>query len=426
MKNLLIILIDELRSDVAFHKKYPFVKTPHLDHFRAQGVTVHNSFCQYPVCGPSRASLLTGQYPQQIGVMDNNSLLPEGQRTIGHHLADLGYTVDAFGKTHGMNPGFRLRPEPNAMQTLGTTNMGYKAASDSIVGVFEAGAEQHYDAIVAGETIAALREAQPPFAMFVGLHAPHPPLYPPREYAGLYEIDTLPEDSDAAELNKPKMQRQLAEERWLCHPTDVRRQMIANYLALVTFVDIQLGKLMQALADYGQFDDTVVVLTADHGDQLGEHNLIGKFNNFYDATIKLPLMLRLPDELHAGREIETLVEMVDLYPTLCDLIGVPKPVGLAGQSFVPSIEDAGFEHRVHVNCTMQGGHMVRSQAWKLAYYPDDLPELYHLTEDPDERHNLYNDPAVAGIRHDLMERLLDHLIRYRRAPSQSGLNQFLA
>lgn len=431
-KNLIIILADELRTDVALHYgRYPFVKTPHLDHLRAEGVTLHNSFCQYPVCGPSRASIMTGTYPQQNGVMDNISLLPDTARTIGHHLGDLGYIVEAFGKTHGMNPGFRALPEPDALQSLGTTNMGYKAPSDEITGVFEGSKDDHYDAIVARQASEALTrhsERNERFTMFVGLHAPHPPLYPPREYAGMYDADvtTLPETSDDPEPAKPAMQRKLAEERWLYHPTEVRRQMIVSYMDQVSFVDECLGRIMHTLEATGLLDDTLVVFTSDHGDMLGEHNLIGKFNNFYESAIRAPVVMRLPGADHAKRELHSLVEMVDLYPTICELISVPAPSTLAGRSFVPSIHDETQAHRSYVTCTMHGGQMVRTEDWKLAYYADDRPELYYLPDDPDEKRNRFEDPACASIRQELMGYLAAQLIRYHRPPTHAGLNQYKA
>ena len=454
--NVVIIVADQFRADIAYHERYPFVQTPTLDRLQSEGVTFERAFCQYPVCGPSRAALLTGRYPQQNRVLNNRCLLPESERTIGHHFSDLGYEVVAVGKTHGQNTGFRRYPEPTPFtKTLGSNLWGFyygqdmlgaaghdQQAGDPLVGVYPGEKSDHYDQRINQQAKAFLseRSGDRPFLLWVGYHAPHPPLFPPRHTAAMYSPEQIELMTAPPTAAKPEMQARI-NKLWRETPRDVRKQMVAAYLGLITFVDECLGDLVQILAEQGVLDDTLLVVTSDHGEQLGDHDMIGKFNGFYEGSLRVPLLLRLPDGKHKGLKLDQLVELVDVFPTLCALTGAPVPPTVSGRSFAPLLEDPQRKHRAFVNCTLVEkdwhgadavssdkpfvrGQMVRTQRWKLAVYAGDRGELYDLEADPKELRNRYDDDACADVRAQLYQQMVEHLLTNTAAPANWGLNLF--
>lgn len=454
--NIIIMIVDQLRADVAYHERYPFVQTPNLDQLRSDGITCQQAFCQYPVCGPSRASLLTGRYPQQNRVLNIRCLPPESARTIGHHFSDLGYEVVAIGKTHGQNRGFRRYPEPTSLEkTLGSNLWGFyygqdmlgaagydRQASDPVLGVYPGEKSDHYDQRINQQVEAFLsqRSEDRPFLLWIGYHAPHPPLFPPRHVADLYSPEQIDIMSATPVSEKPEIQARISK-LWRETPVDVRQQMIAAYLALITFVDECIGDLVQILGEQSVLDDTLLVITSDHGEQMGDHGMIGKFNNFYEGSLRIPLLLRLPGGRHKGLKLDQLVELVDVFPTLCALTGAAIPQTISGRSLAPMLEDPQREHRPYANCMLVEkdwhgadavgsskpfvhGQMVRTRRWKLAVYTGDRGELYDLEADPQELNNLYDDGAHAAVRAELYQQMLEHLLTNGAEPANWGLNLF--
>lgn len=456
LKNIVFIMVDQLRADIAYHEKYSFVQTPNIDRLREEGITFFKAFSNYPVCAPARASTLTGRYPQQHGVLNNRCMLPSDERTLGHHLSDLGYDAVAFGKTHGQNPGFRRIPEPPIKESLGSRLWGwYENQSmlepDSgevsepvpVLGVFE-NLEDHYDSIVARQVDDYLStyDGNHPFCLFVGFHTPHTPLIPPKEFADLYSAEDIdvPKVSEAMMASKPTMQ-QIPGKEYRRTPLDTRKQMMAAYLALVTHVDAAIGRVLKTLETNQLSEETVLIFVSDHGEQLGDYGMLGKFNNFYDSSLRIPLVVRLPKQKNTGNQTDALIELVDLFPTICDLIQVPTPRNLAGQSFESVLRNPDRRHRQYVNGllvekgahgatapgsnqTFVAGRFIRSDRWKLACYSQDQGELYDLENDPIEANNLYDDPDHREIKLELLERMMEHTLCYMRDPSHWGYNHF--
>ena len=428
--NLVFIMSDEARKDVVFHEKYPLVRTPHIDALRDEAVSFHNCFANYPVCVPSRASVITGRYPHQIGVLHNSHRLPAGERDLGHHLSAHGYDCVSFGKTHNTNHGFRSVTY-DKVATMGFENHGYLEDPDRITGVFEGPTDEYCDFVACRQFDDYLRGrgGGDPFAAFVGIYAPHPPLYPPREYAGLYAADEIalpPRPSEQDNAARPSIQA-VPRRRWNAYPDATRRRVIASYLALVTLFDDCVGRILATLRETATLDDTLVVLVSDHGDQLGEHGLAGKMGNLYEASIRVPLVIRLPGAAGAGAERSQMVEMVDLFPTICDILAVPHPEGVqapAGRSLAPVVADPRAEHRSVVHAMLLEGQMARSRDLKLNFYADDTCEIYDLAADPGEMVNRYDDPAYRDRRQELLEEIARFLIRHPRAPERGGNTYF--
>ncbi len=479
-KNIVFILTDQLRADVAYHERYAFVQTPNLDRLRGTGVTFNRAFCQSPICGPSRAAITTGRYPLQTGVTNNRCILPAEERTIGHQLHDAGRDVVAFGKTHGQNRGFCVAAEPPLVPSLGTSTWGpYKKppadprtsnrSIEPLIGVFPGSLEEHYDFVVARQAVEFLRghDRDRPFFLFVGIHGPHPPFLPPKEFADLYkpgDIDVPPFDS--TDMTRPAFQRAYTQS-WCSLTENEQRRMIAAYLAQVSHVDAAAGRIIDAVDSLGLGEDTAIVFSSDHGDQLGDHGITGKFHNFYDASARCPLVIRTPHASArstsgrgeapvadaapgrrdgaapgppADRSVDALVEMVDLYPTFCDLLGLPTPGVVSGQSFVSLLDDPTVAHRDCVTAFLEEkeahnigadpdrpylrGMMLRTDRWKLNVYADDTPELYDLRNDPAEDNNLAVGPSHSAHRLELSERMVQKSLETSRNPALWQMNQF--
>jgi arylsulfatase A-like enzyme len=428
MTNLIIIMADQLRQDIVHHTRYPFVQLPNLDRLRDDGVTLGECFSQYPICCPSRASFITGKYPHQLGMWNNHCRFPVEERDLGHHLSVHGYDAVAFGKTHAMAPGFRsVRYDTRA--TMGSGNHGFDLTPGREVGVFE-GDEEDYCDFVAVRQFADYLDSEcngRPFAALLGIYAPHPPLFPPRRFAELYppdaiELPAVPEgEADA----KPAIQ-QVVRQRWTCHDESVQRRIIATYLGMATLVDDCVGRALAALNARGLLEETLVVFTSDHGEQLGEHRMIGKFHQVYDGSLRVPLIVRQPGREGAGAERRQLVEMTDIFPTLCELLHVPAPDAPhapAGVSFAGALTGEA-EHRPCVHAMLETAQMVRTREWKLVRYADGGGEFYHLAEDPQEWINRYDDLDCRTVRTELTEEMLRHLLRHPRGRFNDGGNGF--
>ena len=342
----------------------------------------------------------------------------------------------AFGKTHGVNRGFRSVTY-DKVATMGFENHGYLEDAERITGVFEGPAEEYCDFVACRQFDDYLRgrAAGAPFAAFVGIYAPHPPLYPPREYAGRYSPDRIvlpPRPSARDNAARPSIQG-VPRRRWDSYPDATRRQVIAAYLALITLLDDCVGRILASLRANDTLDDTLVVLVSDHGDQLGEHGMAGKMGSLYEASIRVPLVIRLPGAAHAGADRPHLAEMVDLFPTICDRLGVPHPEGpraLSGRSLVPVPADpgaagsAGIVRRRIVHAMLLEGQMARTERLKLNFYADEPGELYDLADDPEETMNRYDDPAYRDRQQELLAEITRFLIRYPRVADRGGNDYF--
>lgn len=432
-KNLLLIHCDALHADVFRHQKWPFLKTPHLDQLARESSVFTNAFVQYPTCIPSRASFITGLYPQQLGIFNHGYNLPEQVPTLADRLNMADWQSVAFGRTHRQHKGFQRFPEPTGPKAYGSRNQGFHGDSETIVGTFQGPIETQHDRAVADDFcqwLDARTDQRPLFAM-VGFMAPHTPLYPPEEFDGTYQAEEMQlPDFDPAELeNKPAKQRWIYDQRWAIHPEPVRRSMMAKYFDLCTYVDDCIGRALTALEKKGMADDTVVVFLSDHGEMLGDHGMIGKWFSLYDNVLRAPLAIRIPSGPGGGQTIPAQVEMIDLVPTLLDLFQQPGADQLPGQSLLPLIRDSGGEGREAIFSMMETARVIRTRDWKLAVhagrssfytpdrsYPrelfhDDEGELYDLRVDPEEKVNLYHHPDHSAVRWQLARQLIEHEIK---------------
>ncbi len=450
--NVLFIAVDDLNNDLGAYG-HNLVQSPHIDRLAAKGMRFNRAYCQYPVCNPSRVSFLTGLYPEQTGVLTNQdsfrvhipevATLPQWFRQHGYFTARVGkifhYGVpreigadgldDALSWDHVVNPRGIDREVHDRIHTLVPGQFGGTLSWLSL----EDDEGEHTDALGASAAIALLEEhhaaqTDQPLFLAVGFYRPHTPYVAPRSYFEKYPLSEIhpvmeePGDRDdipiAALADRPK-QRELT--------VDQRREIIQAYYASISFMDTQVGRLLDALERLGMADNTIVVFVSDHGYHLGQHGLWQK-GDLFEGSVRVPLIVATPERQHAGVATEALTELVDLYPTLVELSGLPLPEHLAGQSMTPILEDPTHPGKSAALTVARSrarwtrpempnepvlGHTIRTPRFRYTEWAEGQAgvELYDYQEDPQEYVNLADSPEHV----ETMTRLKQLLDDKRRA-----------
>ncbi len=441
--NILFILTDDQGAWALHCAGNSDIQTPNLDRLAAEGSRFENFFCASPVCSPARASILTGCIPSRHGVHDwirsgslNKSDLGEhaghpyfasedeaiqyldGFVTYPDLLAEQGYTCALSGKWH---LGDSMQPQHGFSHwyTIGRGGCLYNQAD-----VIENGSlhfEQRYitDLITerALDYLDLCAEQEEPFYISVHYTAPHDPWdedQHPAEYVELYRdcAFTATPDEPLHPNQMPTAPSGTGEER---------RRLLRGYYAAVTAMDAGVGRLLERLESLGLDQDTLVIFTADNGMNMGHHGIWGKGNgtfpfNLFDTAVKVPFIMRWPGQIPAGQLRESLCSHYDIIHTLNDMLdlGAELPEYLPGKSFWPLLrEGRDDEHHVVILDEYGNSRMIRNREWKYIHrYPYGPHELYHLTEDPDERRNLYGQAAYAEEQAALLKKLQDWYYRY--------------
>lgn len=439
--NILFIVCDDLNTHVST-SGYPHIETPAFDRLASGGMTFNRAFCQYPVCGPSRASFLNGLYPESSGVLDNTSdvrTTRPGTLTLPRFLQQNGYWTASTGKVfhssrheHGDeawdefvsfandelpvvtaarekfeagNGPVDDRKNRKAWKEIEkATKAPLDAQTPPGFGPSGLKDEQHKD----GKNVRQVSDwltnkshGEKPFFIALGIQKPHVPFLAPQKY-----FDQIPQEGLVYEPDKPNLwnglpktaisgrYRELGFE--LGKEDDAkRRAYMQAYHACVSFIDAQLEIVFDTLKEQGLWDDTIIVLTSDHGYHLGDHFMWGKVTLF-DIGAKVPMIIRAPGKTAEGTQSEAMVELVDLYPTLAQLSGLRAPDHLQGRSLVPLLnhpERLGQKKYAYSVVTRRDklGYALRNQNWRYGNWPDG-EELYNLRADPGEKKNLANSP----------------------------------
>ena len=428
--NLLFIQADQLKPQVLPMYGGPAL-TPHLSRLANSGVTFENAYCNFPLCAPSRFSMLSGMLASKIGAYDNGAEFPAHLPTMAHYLRLAGYRTSLSGKQHFVGPdmlhGFEERLVPELYPTDFSWTPSWEElrmdSNNNASGVIRSGVckrsvQIDHDEAVFYRAKAKLydfaRMDDAPFFLVASFTHPHEPYYALQQYWDLYRHDdiSLPDTP-----LQPEEAREVHTTRMLHHAmlidsgiTDEHvRTARHGYLANVSYFDDMVGGLIKTLEDTGLLENTAIVVTADHGDMLGEHGLFYK-KHFFEDCIRVPLILHWPERFGASHQSRPS-SLVDLLPTLCDLAGLVledhAPHPLDGQSLVSACEgaDTSTAAPVYAEITSEGVpkpmFMVRNERYKLLSGGDAPPVLFDLVNDPHERSNLASDPAHADARHDL-------------------------
>jgi uncharacterized sulfatase len=443
--NVLFIIVDDLTTTLGCYGN-AHVRTPGMDALAARGVRFDRAYTQFALCNPSRCSFLTGCYPEKTGVMDLSTslrkVLPD-EVTLPQHFKNNGYATGRVGKVfHVPDPKTKLDVElgsalhkdndilveakkandpddkPRSKAKGESYNRTY-AASERPVADFT-------DYAIADDAIATLEQFKAkPFFLAVGFIRPHTPFVAPKSFF---------EAIDAAQLTLPPYYRDSGEDlsplpkaslrpnnnvfRYAAPTRDEAREALQAYLASTSFVDSQIARVLEKLRELHLEENTIIVLTGDHGYQLGEHGLWAK-QTLFEGANHVPLIIAGPGVKAGARR--GLAEQVDIYPTLCDLAGLPKPKHLQGRSLKPMLDDPSAKGKQVAISTMiaphskQTGHSLRTDAFRYIVWEGGEEQLYDLRTDVDELHNLAKQPAQAERMERMRQRLAAHLKSVVRA-----------
>jgi uncharacterized sulfatase len=433
--NVLFVAIDDLTCAVGCYG-HPEVSTPNLDKFAKESVRFERAYCQFPLCNPSRSSLLSGMRPDTTKIFGNGVrvrdhfpdvvTLPQLFKNNGYFSGRVGkmfhYNVpDGIG-TSGLddapswdqvvNPRGRDKDDQKDVINFSTWNKNLGA---SLCWMEAKGTDaEQTDGKVADETIKMLEAHKDgPFFIGCGFYRPHVPDIATKPYFDLYPLDkvTLPVEPPDHVLGIPPIALTVKPANYGLESEKLRIFKRA-YHAATSFVDAQFGRVMEAMQRLGLEDNTVIVVWSDHGWCLGEHGQWQKMLLFEESAHVL-LMIKAPKARGNGQTCPRTVELVDLYPTLADLCALPPPAWLEGKSLQPLLRKprASWNHPAFTQVTRKGGLMgrsIRTEQWRYTEWAggDKGKELYDQNADPREYHNLANDPKYAKTVADLSAQLV--------------------
>ena len=419
--NVLFIAIDDQNDWIGAMEGHPLAKTPQIDRLAKRGTLFLNAHCQAPLCCPSRTSLLLGVRPTTTGVYGLNPSFRSLEQwkdrvALPQHFQAHGYRTLTTGKIYHGDPGspelrrkefdlwgpgggIGVTPEK---KLIGNTPMGNHPLMDW--GVFPHRDEDKGDYQVASWAVEQIKSARKdePFFLATGFFLPHVPCYATQKWFDLYPDDDrvlpLVKAGDRADtprfswylhwnLPEPRLKWVQEHEQW--------RNLVRSYLACTSFVDSQVGRLVDALEEAGLANNTIIVLWSDHGWHLGEKGITGK-NTLWERSTRVPLLFAGPGISPDGR-CRQPAELLDIYPTLIDLCQLSARTDLEGISLMPQLKDATTRReRPAITSHNQGNHAIRSENWRYIHYADASEELYDLQNDPHEWENLINHPQYAA------------------------------
>jgi choline-sulfatase len=414
--NTLVILSDEHQARAMGCAGHPFVSTPHLDRLAARGTRFTNAVTPSPICVPARAAFATGQYVNRCRHWDNSFGYDGKVRGFGHALQDAGIAVESIGKLHyqssGLPTGFDAEHVP--MHLHKGVGMLWASIRDPLpehrpsnkrmlgehIGPGTSDYTRYDQSItdLAIEWLDGRKDETKPWCLYVGLVAPHFPLVAPKEYFDLYPLDTLaapklhPRDGFPLHSWSQEHEDFWSHEATLKDETE-RRTAIAAYYGLVSWLDHNVGRILDALDRAGLSDTTRVVYASDHGDNLGARGLWGK-SNLYRESVDIPMIAAGPG--FAPGECETPVSLIDVSVTILDSLGLDHNKVLpdaTGRSLLAIANEPPDSERIvfseyHAVGSNSAAYMVRDGRWKYHHYVRHQPELFDLANDPEETTNL--------------------------------------
>ena len=448
--NVLFLICDDLNCDLACYG-HPQVKTPNLDRLAQRGVLFPNTHCQYPLCGPSRASFMTGLYADQTLVRRNAIYIREripNVNTMSQMFRDNGYFATRIGKmyhynvprhigtsghddpyswNYTINPRGRDKADEDKIFSLTPNNFGATLSWLAAEGTDE----EQTDGIAATAAIKMLEQHQANkqnFYLAVGLYRPHTPYVAPKKYFDVYPLDKIvvPEVPEGYLDTLPSPARKSLTRRksQLNLKKDIAKQAIQAYYASITFADAQIGRILTALDETGLADNTIVLFTSDHGYHMGEHGHYQKTTLFNNAT-HVPLIMAGPS-IAKGQVAQTMAEMVDFYPTLADLSGWKVPEFLSGKSLVPALRDPNAIVRESAFTQYDVGYSIRTKDFRYTEWGENGSagnELYDQRTDPTEMKNLAGSDEHSETIETLTKQLRARIQQAKEPPK--GVKQIL-
>jgi iduronate 2-sulfatase len=421
IRNVVLIISDDLRASVLGCYGDKACETPNIDRLAARGMVFERAYCQGTVCGPSRASLMRGRYFGNSGITLGEHFIAQGRTTarVGK-IFHMRVPGDIIAGTDGQDvaacwterynaPGLEAHtPGDYACLNLNifTTELeGRQSTGDPhrpfVTVSYEGDGSDQPDAKAAAKSVELLRKfsaSEQPFLLATGFVRPHYPMVAPRQFFDRYphaqiELPHVP-PGDLDDIPPAGISGSNSMKNGLAKYPENQQRMWTGYYATVTFMDQQLGRILDELDRLGLTDSTAIVFTSDHGYHLGDHTFWQKAN-LHEQVTRVPLIIAAPG-IPAGRS-RSIVQLVDIFPTLCELTGAPIPNGVEGRSLVPVLRDP--DAVVHdAAFSYNGAHRaLRSDRWAYMRYSDGSEELYDMDADPNQYTNLANMPAHASV-----------------------------
>lgn len=479
--NVLFIAIDDMKPWISPYGD-KLAHTPAMDELARRGVTFDNAYCQVALSGPTRSSILTGLNPDHTGVWwlmgafrNNNPDIV----TMPQALKNNGYETVGVGKIFHPLTDKRLRNDPLSwskpyVKTPGAT---YALASGRVATECADVPDNGYvDGVITEEAIKAMKELKDggkPFFLGVGFKKPHLPFCAPKKYWDMYDRNDMPV-AEFQEMSANPVEYAYHNSLEVKGYSDIppfesyvdskhldvatQKRLLHAYYACISYVDAQIGRLLEALDENGLADNTVIILFGDHGYHLGDHGLWNKLTDFEQST-RVPLMVVAPG-MSAGRHCGSVVEFLDIFPTVCQLTGIPAPQPLDGKSLVPALKNPAAKvkdyaisqfsrsttenYTIYSDTDLKGkareleddimGYAIRDKRYRLVewtkgfktYQPFDQSkvlayELYDYDKDPLETRNLADDPRYSGVVKRLKRQLHDYYTRSYRSPMSAPI-----
>jgi len=453
--NILLIMTDQMTPMMLGAYGSTVARTPNIDRLAREGILFANAYTSCPICAPARMSLLTGKYVSNCNSNDNTSILPSDEPTHNHYLTIAGYDAVLSGKLHAVGPdqlhGFarrlttdvypadfnwlgNCRPEPGRFAAAHKFPNAVDYVTEG-VGVRQWSLQLDYDEETHFRALEYLRtkRSQPsgtlqkpiperddtPFFLQVAYQHPHEPFHCLQKHWDLYEgVDIpIPEYPEELEPHYTAMDRDLAKKHGtaevdLMEP-DSLRNLHRAYLASISYCDEKVGALLQALEDYGLADETVVIFTTDHGDMLGHRGMVQK-RSFYEYSSRIPLIFRFPKNHPMGAPgtvCKDPVNIVDLCPTILELVGITDYLPVDGAALLPQLRGERDPER-HVFCENHSESvtgtcfMVRKGRYKYNYIYQREAQLFDIEADPGEWNNLSGRPEHRETERELKDLIL--------------------
>jgi N-acetylglucosamine-6-sulfatase len=424
--NIVFILIDDLRWDELGITGHPFLKTPHIDRIGREGALFRNAFMTTPLCSPSRASFLTGQYAHTHGITDNvdRSVASHKLITFPLLLQRAGYATAFIGKWHMGNDD---SPRPGFDRWVSFKGQGSYINPEINEDGRDVNPQGYITDLLTDYAVEFIkRRHEKPFLVYLAHKAIHPEVMqhgdgsvnladaerfiPAERHRNLFAGKRIPRRRSAMRppLGKPALQRTIGDLQPLGPKTATSNETVLGRVRSVMAVEEGVGKILKALEESNQLDDTVIVLASDNGYFYGEHGLSVERRLAYEESIRMPLLMRYPRLIKAGTVRDEFALNIDVSPTLLELAGVSPPEATEGRSLVPVLRSSAGEWRssflieyysdkVFPRMLKMGYKSVRTSRWKYIHYVelDGMDELYDLKADPYEMKNLINHPSAT-------------------------------